>query len=64
MIERTIARRYATALLNLADQSKSVEAVETVVFRPGGQPQRITVSIGIAALTPERDTVSRVHCPV
>ena len=36
------------------------EAVETVVFRPGGQPQRITVSIGIAALTPERDTVSRM----
>ncbi|WP_313496191.1 GGDEF domain-containing protein [Pseudoxanthomonas mexicana] len=36
------------------------EAVEAVVFRPGGQPQRITVSIGIAALTPERDTVSRM----
>ena len=36
------------------------EAVEAVVFRPGGEAQRITVSIGIAALTPERDTVSRM----
>ncbi|MBA3929029.1 MAG: GGDEF domain-containing protein, partial [Xanthomonas sp.] len=36
------------------------EAVEEVVFRPGGQPQRITVSIGIAALTPDRDTCSRM----
>ena len=26
----------------------------------GGEAQRITVSIGIAALTPERDTVSRM----
>ena len=33
MIERTIARRYATALLNLADQSKSVEAVETDIMQ-------------------------------
>jgi F-type H+-transporting ATPase subunit delta len=29
MIERTIARRYATALLALADREKSVEAVES-----------------------------------
>ena len=36
------------------------EAVEAVVFRPGGEAQHITVSIGIAALTPERDTVSRM----
>ncbi len=36
------------------------EAVEAVVFRPGGEPQTITVSIGIAALTPDRDTVSRM----
>jgi len=36
------------------------EAVEAVVFRPGGEAQRITVSIGIATLTPERDTCSRM----
>ncbi|MBI2919872.1 MAG: ATP synthase F1 subunit delta [Planctomycetes bacterium] len=33
MIERTIARRYATALLNLADESKAVEAVETDIMQ-------------------------------
>ncbi len=36
------------------------EAVEAVVFRPGGEAQRITVSIGITTLTPERDTCSRM----
>ncbi|MEL1264817.1 GGDEF domain-containing protein [Pseudoxanthomonas putridarboris] len=36
------------------------EAVANVVFRPGGEPQSITVSIGIAELTPERDTCSRM----
>ena len=25
-------------------------------FAPGGEPQRITISIGIAALSPERDS--------
>ncbi|KRA44481.1 GGDEF domain-containing protein [Pseudoxanthomonas sp. Root630] len=36
------------------------EAVEAVVFRPGGEAQRITVSIGIASLTLDRDTCSRM----
>ena len=36
MIERTIARRYATALLNLADQAKAVEAVETEILQLSG----------------------------
>lgn len=36
------------------------EAVADVVFKPGGEPQRITVSIGIAAMTAERDTCSRM----
>lgn len=33
MIERTIARRYASALLALADQAKAVEAVETELLQ-------------------------------
>ncbi len=36
------------------------ESVEQSLFRPGGEAQRITVSIGIAAMTPERDTCSRM----
>jgi diguanylate cyclase (GGDEF)-like protein len=36
------------------------EAVAEVVFRPGGEPQHITVSIGITAMTSERDTCSRM----
>lgn len=36
------------------------EAVAGVLFRPGGEPQSITVSIGIAALTPDRDTCGRM----
>ena len=32
------------------------EAVATAPFAPGGEPQQITVSIGIAALSPQRDT--------
>jgi F-type H+-transporting ATPase subunit delta len=32
MIERTIARRYASALLALADQGKQVEAVEAAIL--------------------------------
>ncbi|MEF9976950.1 MAG: GGDEF domain-containing protein [Thermomonas sp.] len=31
------------------------EAVAAAVFSPGGEPQRITISIGIAALSVERD---------
>ena len=33
MIERTVARRYATALLSLADQAKSVESIETEILQ-------------------------------
>jgi diguanylate cyclase (GGDEF)-like protein len=36
------------------------EAIAAVVFSPGGEPQRITVSIGIATLSPERDTRSQL----
>jgi len=36
------------------------QAVAEAVFRPGGDEQSITVSIGIAALTPSRDTCSRM----
>ena len=36
------------------------EAVAETVFKPGGEAQRITVSIGIAPMTPERDTCSRM----
>ncbi|WP_411832366.1 diguanylate cyclase [Pseudoxanthomonas mexicana] len=36
------------------------EAVAEVLFTPGGDPQHITVSIGIAALNPARDTCSRM----
>lgn len=36
MIERTIARRYASALLALADQAKAVEAVETELLQIEG----------------------------
>ena len=32
------------------------EAVAAAPFAPGGEPQRITVSIGIAELAAERDT--------
>ncbi len=33
MNERTVARRYATALLALADQGKAVEAIETEILQ-------------------------------
>ncbi len=36
------------------------QAVAEAVFKPGGDEQSITVSIGIAALTPLRDTCSRM----
>jgi len=32
------------------------EAVASASFAPGGEPQRITISIGVAALAPGRDT--------
>lgn len=32
------------------------EAVDATTFMPGGEAQRITVSIGVAALAPDRDT--------
>lgn len=35
-------------------------AIAEAVFTPGGEAQRITVSIGVAALSPERDTRSRL----
>jgi diguanylate cyclase (GGDEF)-like protein len=35
-------------------------AIAEVEFKPGGEPQTITVSIGITAMTPERDTCSRM----
>jgi diguanylate cyclase (GGDEF)-like protein len=35
-------------------------AIAAAVFSPGGEPQQITVSIGIAALSPERDTRNRL----
>ncbi|MGV8930609.1 MAG: diguanylate cyclase [Luteimonas sp.] len=35
-------------------------AVANAVFTPGGQPQRITISIGIAALSADRDTRNRM----
>ena len=31
------------------------EAVASASFAPGGEPQRITISIGVAALAPGRD---------
>jgi len=36
------------------------EAVAEVLFTPGGDPQHITVSIGVTAMTPARDTCSRM----
>nr|WP_295382804.1 GGDEF domain-containing protein [Pseudoxanthomonas sp.] len=36
------------------------QAVADAVFKPGGDAQSITVSIGIAALMPHRDTCSRM----
>ena len=36
------------------------QAVADAVFKPGGEEQRITVSIGITALTAQRDTCSRM----
>ncbi|WP_256646860.1 GGDEF domain-containing protein [Thermomonas paludicola] len=36
------------------------EAVAATPFAPGGEPQRITISIGIAALGPQCDTRSRL----
>ena len=38
----------------LADRLR--EAVESTMFAPGGEAQRITVSIGVAALAPHRDS--------
>jgi len=38
----------------LADRLR--EAVAGTLFAPGGEAQRITVSIGVAALAPQRDT--------
>ena len=35
-------------------------AIAAAVFSPGGEPQQITVSIGIAALSPDRDTRNRL----
>lgn len=40
--------------LRLAERLR--EAVAAGSFAPGGEPQRITISIGIAALSPERDS--------
>ena len=40
--------------LRLAERLR--EAVAAASFAPGGEPQRITISIGIAALSPERDS--------
>ena len=36
------------------------QAIADAVFKPGGEDQHITVSIGIAALNPHRDTCSRM----
>jgi diguanylate cyclase (GGDEF)-like protein len=36
------------------------EAVAAAVFSPGGEPRQITVSIGISALSPARDTRPRL----
>lgn len=44
----------AAAASAFADRLR--EAVATAVFTPGGEPQRITISIGIAELSPGRDT--------
>jgi len=38
----------------LADRLR--ESVAGTLFAPGGEPQRITVSIGVAAWAPHRDT--------
>ncbi|MET1161481.1 MAG: GGDEF domain-containing protein, partial [Pseudoxanthomonas sp.] len=35
-------------------------AIAEVEFRPGNEPQTITVSTGIAAMSAERDTCSRM----
>jgi len=40
--------------LRLAERLR--EAVAAASFAPGGEPQRITISIGIATLSPERDS--------
>lgn len=40
--------------LQFADRLR--EAVAVAPFAPGGEPRRITVSIGVAALAPDRDT--------
>lgn len=40
--------------LRLAERLR--EAVAATSFAPGGEPQRITISIGIATLSPERDS--------
>ena len=44
----------ATAASTFAERLR--EAVASAVFTPGGEPQRITISIGIAELSPGRDT--------
>jgi diguanylate cyclase (GGDEF)-like protein len=44
----------ATDAALLADRLR--EAIATTTFAPGGEAQQITVSIGIAALSPARDT--------
>ena len=44
----------ATAATTFAERLR--EAVASAVFTPGGEPQRITISIGIAELSPGRDT--------
>ena len=36
------------------------QAIAEVIFKPGGDAQTITVSIGVTAMTPERDTCSRM----
>jgi diguanylate cyclase (GGDEF)-like protein len=36
------------------------QSIAEAVFKPGGEAQRITVSIGVAAMTPVRDTCSRM----
>ena len=36
------------------------QAIAEVEFKPGNEPQTITVSIGVAAMTTERDTCSRM----
>lgn len=36
------------------------QAIAAVEFRPGNEPQTITVSIGITTMSPERDTCSRM----